>query len=66
MLNRCNTISEKQIEQRISELAKSISNDSFWRYYSCRVIKGAFLFAADLARKADISLQIDFIVASSQ
>ncbi len=59
-------VSEKQIEERVEALADEISN-----YYKGRelvllgVLKGSFIFMADLARKLKIPVQIDFIAASS-
>ncbi len=60
-------ISEADIQQRVSELAREISSD-----YSDNgdivligVLKGAFIFLADLARQLTIPRTIEFIAVSS-
>lgn len=59
-------LSEKQIQARIAALARRINRD-----YSGReiilvgVLKGAFIFLADLSRRIKIPLKIDFIRAAS-
>ena len=60
-------ISEDDIERRVDELAEEISRD-----YSGQedlvlvgVLKGAFVFLADLARKLTIPRSIEFIALSS-
>lgn len=59
-------IDERTLQWRISELAREIRD-----YYSDRqpllvgVLKGAFVFMADLAREMKIPLKIDFIAVSS-
>lgn len=58
--------SEKQIEERVGALARRINKD-----YSERevilvgVLKGAFIFLADLSRRMRIPVKIDFIRAAS-
>jgi hypoxanthine phosphoribosyltransferase len=59
-------ISKEQIDRSVIQLAKRISED----YQGCDliligVLKGAFIFLADLARQLSIPVQIDFITASS-
>jgi hypoxanthine phosphoribosyltransferase len=55
-----------EIEKRVSELAIEINN-----YYKDKpfvivcVLKGAFIFLADLIRKINLNFSIDFISASS-
>ena len=60
-------ISESEIEKRVSELAAQISAD-----YSDKgdivlvgVLKGAFIFLADLSRRLTIPRTIEFIAVSS-
>ena len=56
----------QQIETAIKELAKQISRD-----YSNKhpilivVLKGSFIFAADLIRQLDFPLEVDFVKISS-
>jgi len=59
-------ISEVEIRQRVAELAKSISAD----YRGSQpllvgLLKGSFIFLADLARALDIDSEIDFMTVSS-
>lgn len=58
--------SQEQLERRISELASEISRDFTGQdlVIVC-VLKGAFLFAADLCRKLTIECSVDFITAAS-
>ncbi len=59
-------ISDKEIEQAVSRLAMEI--DGNYRDLNPMllvVLNGAFVFAADLARKISIPLQLDFIRISS-
>lgn len=59
-------ITEEEIAQRVSELAKEISND-----YSGKspllicVLKGAIIFLSDLMRDMEIPVSCDFIGVSS-
>jgi len=55
-------LTEKQIRERIRQLGQKITED--YRGKSLVVIgilKGAFIFMADLVRKIDIPLEIDFV-----
>jgi hypoxanthine phosphoribosyltransferase len=57
---------EEQIKDRVSDLAQRISED--YRGSSCLLIgilKGAFIFLADLARQIDLPVEFDFIACSS-
>ena len=59
-------ISEEQISKRISELADIINND--YRGKSVKVVcvlTGGFVFMADLIKKLDLDVRIDFIDLSS-
>src|SRR4051812_3653041 len=59
-------ISEKELQARIAELGAQITAD-----YSGRapllvgVLKGAFMFMADLARAIDLPVEFDFMAVSS-
>ena len=59
-------ITEPDIRQRVTELAKTISSD----YRGTKpllvgLLKGSFIFLADLARALDIDSEIDFMTVSS-
>ncbi len=56
----------KEIEEKVAELARRISEDYEDRpLILIGVLKGAFIFLSDLARNLSIPAQIDFIGASS-
>ncbi len=55
-------LSEEQIASRVKELAAQISRDyADGRLVLVVVLKGSFVFAADLARAIDCPLRIDFL-----
>jgi hypoxanthine phosphoribosyltransferase len=59
-------LSRYEIEQRVNELAAEISKD----YHGCTphlvgVLKGAWVFMADLIRHMDIDVTVDFLSISS-
>jgi hypoxanthine phosphoribosyltransferase len=60
-------ISEADIERRVSELAQEISRDyaDEEELVLVGVLKGAFVFLADLSRKLSIPRVIEFIAVSS-
>ena len=60
------SISSEQIQKRIEELSIKISQDLKEKQpiFIC-VLKGAFLFAADLLKKMDFDCEITFIRVSS-
>ena len=60
------SISSEQIQNRIAELAVNISKDLKEKQpiFIC-VLKGAFLFAADLVKKMDFDCEITFMRVSS-
>jgi len=59
-------ISEERIKEKVKELAKKIEKDyEGKRPYLIGVLKGAFIFLADLVREINIPVQIDFIAVSS-
>ncbi|MDR1564169.1 MAG: hypoxanthine phosphoribosyltransferase [Oscillospiraceae bacterium] len=59
-------VSEEQISARMEELGRQISEDYQGKELMlvC-VLKGSFLFAADLMRKITVPCQIDFMCVSS-
>ena len=59
-------ISSARIQQRVKELAKEISRDYQDKdLVLIGILKGAFVFLADLARNITIPLALDFIQVSS-
>lgn len=59
-------LEKKEIESRIKAVAEKISSDYRNReLVLIGVLKGAFIFMADLLRSLDLDVQIDFIGASS-
>ena len=61
-------ISESQISERISEMAKKISDDyAGTELLAVIVLRGGFIFASDLLRKIDsaVSVRLVFVSASS-
>ena len=59
-------ISEAEIEKRVSELAAQISSDYAGKeLVMIGVLKGAFIFLADLSRRLTISRVVEFISVSS-
>lgn len=59
-------ISREQLEQKTAELAAKITEDYRGKeLVLVGVLKGGFIFLADLARKIDLDLTIEFISVSS-
>jgi hypoxanthine phosphoribosyltransferase len=59
-------ISEEQIAKRIKELSQQISKDYEDRnLYVLSLLRGSFIFAADLVRSIDTSLRVGFMTTSS-
>ena len=57
---------EAQIKARIGEMAKQIAADyAGTRPLVVGVLKGAWIFVADLLRALDLPVDVDFICASS-
>lgn len=56
-----------KIAERVDELGREITSTytAQDRLLLVGLLKGSFLFLADLARKIDLPLQVDFLVASS-
>ncbi len=59
-------ITQEKIENRIKELGKEITRDYEGKFplLVC-ILKGAFLFLADLVREIDIPVSVDFMAISS-
>ncbi|HZK37346.1 MAG TPA: hypoxanthine phosphoribosyltransferase [Clostridia bacterium] len=58
--------SEEDILNRVAELGRQISSDYKDKsLYVISLLRGSFVFTADLVRKLDIPVKIDFIVTSS-
>lgn len=60
-------ISEEDLQKRVAELAAEISDaySADDRPLLVSVLKGAFVFLADLTRQIDIPHEVDFMVTSS-
>jgi hypoxanthine phosphoribosyltransferase len=59
-------LSESQIQERIAELGAQITEDYAGKApILVAVLKGAFIFMADLARAVQIPLEVDFMAVSS-
>jgi hypoxanthine phosphoribosyltransferase len=60
-------VSAEQIDSRITELAAHIDRDyaHVERLYLVGILKGAFIFLADLARKLTLPHTVDFMALSS-
>ena len=59
-------ISEKELEDKVSELGAKITEDYRGkRLLVISVLKGASVFMSDLIRKIDLPIEIDFMAASS-
>ncbi len=60
-------ISEQQVQERISELGKQISAhyQNSENLVLVGLLRGSFVFMADLARAIDVIHQVDFMTASS-
>ncbi|HZX20786.1 MAG TPA: hypoxanthine phosphoribosyltransferase [Clostridia bacterium] len=58
--------SEEEILNRVGELGKQISYDYRDKnLYIVSLLRGSFVFTADLVRKIDVPVKIDFITTSS-
>ncbi|MEO0272059.1 MAG: phosphoribosyltransferase family protein, partial [candidate division WOR-3 bacterium] len=59
-------ITEEDIKRRIKELAKSIEDDFKDTVpIVIGVLKGSFIFMADLIRELSINVEVDFLAVSS-
>ncbi len=60
------TIPEERIKQRVKELGQQLSRDYRGKTpLLIGVLRGSFVFLADLCRAMDIDLEIDFVSVSS-
>ena len=58
--------SDKQIDKRIRELAEQISADYYGRHLVIvGILKGCFVFLADIIRSLDLDVTIDFVQVAS-
>ncbi len=59
-------IPEEKIKERVRELAKQISKDyAGKRPLLVGILKGAFIFLADLIRELSVEAEVDFLAVSS-
>lgn len=59
-------ISASDLEKRVHELGRTLARDYAGKDLLCvGILKGSFLFFADLVRATDLPLEIDFLGASS-
>ncbi len=58
-------LSERQIQDRIAEMASEIRRDFPRDLHFVAVLKGAFMFLSDLVRRMDGPLSLDFMAVSS-
>lgn len=59
-------VTEKELAERIAELGARITSDYAGRPpLLVGVLKGAFIFMADLARAIDLPVEVDFMAVSS-
>lgn len=59
-------VSREQIEQKVTQLGRQITSDYQGKeiILAC-ILRGSFIFAADLARHIDVPMTIEFLSASS-
>ncbi|SMP41244.1 hypoxanthine phosphoribosyltransferase [Anoxynatronum buryatiense] len=58
--------SEEVIETRIRELGAAITHDYAGKnLFVVSLLRGSFIFAADLVRRIDLKLKVDFMTSSS-
>lgn len=62
-------ISKQEVLDRIDELAKEINH--YYQHNHCKnlvvvgLLRGSFMFMADLVRRLDLPVEVDFLTASS-
>ncbi len=57
---------EEEIQLKIQQLAKQINHDYAGRHlFVLCVLKGAFIFLADITKRLEMSVEIDFMATSS-
>jgi hypoxanthine phosphoribosyltransferase len=58
--------SEEDIQKRTRELGAAITQDyKYKNLYVVSLLRGSFIFAADLLRRIDLKLKVDFMTSSS-
>ena len=66
MINMKVLLTEKQIQERVKELGSQISHDfAGEEVLVVGILKGAFVFLADLIRQLEIPVKVDFMDLSS-
>ena len=59
-------LSKEEIKKRVSELGREISEDYKGKpILVVGILKGAFVFMADLIREIDADIELDFMIVSS-
>lgn len=61
-------VSEKELDEITTRLAKEITNDyknSPRKLLILTILKGSFIFSADLSRKIELPIELDFMKVSS-
>lgn len=59
-------LTSEQIQRRVKELARKISADYEGKeILAVGILKGAFMFFADIVKQIQVPLDVDFLVASS-
>ncbi len=60
-------VTENEIQTRVSEMASEIAKDysQVENVYLVGILKGAFIFLADLARQLEVTHTVDFMALSS-
>ena len=65
-LIKATLVSEQQIKERIAELGKQITTDyKGTRPIVIGILKGAWIYLADLLREVDLDVDVDFMSVSS-
>ena len=64
--NRNILISKEEIEKKVSEIGKKISKDyNDKNLYILSLLRGSFIFAADIVRQIDVPTKLGFMTTSS-
>lgn len=68
MIEDCKSVllSKEQIDKRVGELAEQLNKEFHGKHPVCVcILKGAVVFYADLLRRLDLEVMLDFMVVSS-
>ena len=66
IVSKATLVSEQQIKERIAELGKQITTDyKGTRPIVIGILKGAWIYLADLLREVDLDVDVDFMSVSS-